>query len=240
MAGAAVRRVRRLQLGAPCPPRVRGRAGRARVPGGEGDAARVPRSSAGRGARSDAPGAPVSTSARAASARTGRSRCWSAGGAGCRAISRSSSPRTWRRRGGCGRRPSATGAGRTPQPRPPRPRRGGGGEQRTRAATGDSPEPREKPRSGRRRKLTRFLRGIAWNRGFMAHGEGERRGQCRRVFNTTHRAGSKHGGMGGVCEHCPDDVRTRGQEFPGAEALALRTLRLTTLAKNAGWGFAAA
>ena len=42
-------------------------------------------------------------------------------------------------------------------------------------ATGDSPEPREKPRSGRRWKDTRCLRGVAWNwnREFVAHGEGE-------------------------------------------------------------------
>ena len=40
--------------------------------------------------------------------------------------------------------------------------------------------------------------------------------------------------MGGLCAHCPDDVRTRGQECPGAEALALSTLRLTTLAKTQG------
>ena len=40
--------------------------------------------------------------------------------------------------------------------------------------------------------------------------------------------------MGGVCAHFPDDVRTRGQECPGAEALALSTLRLTTLAKTQG------
>ena len=37
-----------------------------------------------------------------------------------------------------------------------------------------------------------------------------------------------------MCAHCPDDVRTRGQECPGAASLALSTLRLTTLAKTQG------
>ena len=59
-------------------------------------------------------------------------------------------------------------------------------------------------------------------------------GQRRRVLNTPHRAGSKHGGFGGVCAHCPGDVRTRGQECPGAASLALSALRLTTLAKTQG------
>ena len=58
--------------------------------------------------------------------------------------------------------------------------------------------------------------------------------ESRRVLNTPHEAGSKHGGMGDVCAHGPDDVRTRGQEFPGAVALALSTLWLTTLAKMQG------
>ena len=44
-----------------------------------------------------------------------------------------------------------------------------------RAATDERPEPREEPKSGRRRKLTRCLRGIACNQEFMAHGEGEGR-----------------------------------------------------------------
>jgi hypothetical protein len=59
-------------------------------------------------------------------------------------------------------------------------------------------------------------------------------GQCRRVFNTPHRAGSKYGGLDGVCAHCPDTVRTRGRERPGAASLALSTPRLTTLAKTQG------
>ena len=42
--------------------------------------------------------------------------------------------------------------------------------------------------------------------------------------------------MGGVCAHFPDDVRARGQGFPGAVALALSALRLTTLAKMQGGG----
>ena len=58
--------------------------------------------------------------------------------------------------------------------------------------------------------------------------------ESRRVFNTPHEAGSKHGGLDGVCAHGPDDVRTRGQEYPGAVALALSVLRLTTLAKTQG------
>ena len=37
-----------------------------------------------------------------------------------------------------------------------------------------------------------------------------------------------------MCAHRPDDVRTRGQECPGAVALALSALRLTTLAKTQG------
>ena len=37
-----------------------------------------------------------------------------------------------------------------------------------------------------------------------------------------------------MCAHCPDDVRTRGQDCPGAAALALSALRLTTLAKTQG------
>ena len=37
-----------------------------------------------------------------------------------------------------------------------------------------------------------------------------------------------------MCAHRPDDVRTRGQDCPGAEALALSALRLTTLAKTQG------
>ena len=60
-------------------------------------------------------------------------------------------------------------------------------------------------------------------------------GNCTNVvtlFIVTHQAGSKHGGMGGLCAYCPDDVRTRGQECPGAASLALSTLRLTTLAKT--------
>ena len=71
--------------------------------------------------------------------------------------------------------------------------------------------------------------GSSWPTGKETDG-----GQCRRVLNTPHQAGSKHGGMGIVCAHCPDDVRTRGQECPGAEALALSTLRLTALAKTQG------
>ena len=46
---------------------------------------------------------------------------------------------------------------------------------RTRAATDERPEPRAKPKSGRQRKLTRFLCGITCNREFMAHEEGEGR-----------------------------------------------------------------
>ena len=37
-----------------------------------------------------------------------------------------------------------------------------------------------------------------------------------------------------MCAHFPDDVRTRGQEYPGAGALALSALRLTALAKTQG------
>ena len=61
-----------------------------------------------------------------------------------------------------------------------------------RAATDERPEPREKPKSGRRRKLTRCLRWIAcnleaWNREFTAHGEGERRRSVKvGVFSTRH------------------------------------------------------
>ena len=37
-----------------------------------------------------------------------------------------------------------------------------------------------------------------------------------------------------MCAHLPDDVRTRGQDCPGAASLALSALRLTTLAKTQG------
>ena len=37
-----------------------------------------------------------------------------------------------------------------------------------------------------------------------------------------------------MCAHRPDDVRTRGQDRPGAVALALSALRLTTLAETQG------
>ena len=44
----------------------------------------------------------------------------------------------------------------------------------------------------------------------------------------------------GVCAHRPGAVRTRGQGFTGAGSLTPSALRLTTLARTAGWGFAAA
>ena len=56
------------------------------------------------------------------------------------------------------------------------------------------------------------------------------------ISNTPHRAGSKHGGLVGVCAHFPDAVRTRGKKFPGAEAPTLSALRLTTLADKAPQG----
>ena len=53
--------------------------------------------------------------------------------------------------------------------------------------------------------------------------------------NTTHEAGSRQArGLGGVCAIFYEAVRTSGKEFPGAASLALRTLRLTTLAKTKG------
>ena len=65
-------------------------------------------------------------------------------------------------------------------------------------------------------------------------------GQCRRVFNTPHQAGSKHGGLGGVCAHLS---RRRANPRAGlsggcrsrAERAAAHHSR-----ENAGWGFAAA
>ena len=101
-------------------------------------------------------------------------------------------------------------------------------------ATGDSPELREKPRSGRRRKLTGFLRGIAWNREFKAHGEGERRRSVSACSQHATPGRVKARGLVGVCAHLSEAVRTRGQEFPGTASLALSTLRLTTLAKTQG------
>ena len=114
-----------------------------------------------------------------------------------------------------------------------------------RAATGDSPEPREKPRSGRRRKETKCLRGVAWHRGFLAHGEGEllRSVKAGVYSNTPHEAaGSKHGGLVGVCAHrtsprCRTNPRAGifGGCFSYAERAAAHHSR-----ENAGWGFAAA
>ena len=106
---------------------------------------------------------------------------------------------------------------------------------RTRAATDERPEPRAKPKSGRRRKFTRCLCGITWNREFMAHGEGESRrsvSACSQPATPPGRVKAR--GLVGVCAHLSEAVRTRGQGFPGAVALALSALRLTTLAKTQG------
>ena len=79
---------------------------------------------------------------------------------------------------------------------------------------------------------------MAWNREIVAHAEGEvlrSVSTCAPSSNTPHQAGSKqHGGLVGVCAHFPGAVQTRGKEFPGAASLALRALRLTTLAKTQG------
>ena len=69
------------------------------------------------------------------------------------------------------------------------------------------------------------------------HGPRGRRGAAVSVgvFSTRHtRPGQSTEGWA-VCAHiCPEAVRTRGQECPGAASLALSTLRLTTLAKTQG------
>ena len=54
--------------------------------------------------------------------------------------------------------------------------------------------------------------------------------------NMPHQAGSKHGGLVGVCAYCPDAVRIRGQEYSEAASLTLSTLRLPTLADKAQQG----
>ena len=80
---------------------------------------------------------------------------------------------------------------------------------------------------------------MACNLEFMAHGEGEGLRSGSACTPTRHqKAGSKlkARGLGGVCEHLSEAVRTRGQGFPGAASLALSTLRLTTLAKTQGGG----
>ena len=119
-------------------------------------------------------------------------------------------------------------------PRPSRLRRGSGGERRTRAATDERPEPRAKPRSDRRRKQTRCLRGRTWNQEFMAHGEGEPLRSVKKVgvFSTRHTRPGQSTGVGGCARTSSEAVRTRGQGCLGAVALALSTLRLTALAKR--------
>ena len=105
---------------------------------------------------------------------------------------------------------------------------------RTRAATDERPEPRAKPKSGRRRKQTRCLCGITWNREFMAHGEGEGRRSVSACFQHATPGRVKARRAGRCVRTSSEAVRTRGQDCPGAASLALSALRLTTLAKTQG------
>ena len=85
-----------------------------------------------------------------------------------------------------------------------------------RAATDERPEPRAKPKSGRRRKLTRCLSWDSLEPG--VHGPRGRRVTAVSVgvfSNTPHQAGSKHGGMGGVCAHCPMTCEPAGRNVRG-------------------------
>ena len=68
----------------------------------------------------------------------------------------------------------------------------------------------------------------------MAHGEGEWRRSVSACSQHATPGRVKARGLGGVCAHLSEAVRTRGQECPGAVALALSALRLTTLAKTQG------
>ena len=104
-----------------------------------------------------------------------------------------------------------------------------------RAATDERPEPRVEPKSGRRRKPTRCLRGIALNQEFMAHGEGE----GRRSVSACSQPCSQHATPGRVkartgdwtvCAHiAPMTCEPAGRNLRGLRTLALSTLRLTTL-----------
>ena len=68
------------------------------------------------------------------------------------------------------------------------------------------------------------------------HGPRERRVAAVSVgvFSTRHTGPGQSTGVGGCVRTSSEAVRTRGQEFPGAVALALSALRLTTLAKTQG------
>ena len=68
----------------------------------------------------------------------------------------------------------------------------------------------------------------------MAHGEGEGRRSVSACSQHATPGRVKARGLGGVCAHLSEAVRTRGQDCPGAASLALSALRLTTLAKTQG------
>ena len=59
--------------------------------------------------------------------------------------------------------------------------------------------------------------------------------------HATHQAGSKHGGMGGVCTHCPGDVRANPRAgMPGGCVSRAERAAAHHSSGNAGRGFAAA
>ena len=76
----------------------------------------------------------------------------------------------------------------------------GARHRRTRAATGDSPEPRDKPRSGRRRKETRCLHGLIWTQT-RGRGEREQRRSVSAYAPTRHTGPGQSTAGWSVCAH---------------------------------------